>query len=85
MILNNLSGTVWDVIAVINYVCRVTVFKGYLSFKGGGLQYIMYIYIHNYMYTCVCDKPLACQKQNDIILIFLPQTKREEQLVILAR
>lgn len=27
-------------------VCRVTVFKGYLSFKGGGLQYIC-IYIHN--------------------------------------
>lgn len=69
----------------IMYVGLQYYFKGYLSFKGGGLQYIMYIYIHNYMYTCVCDKPLACQKQNDIILIFLPKTKREEQLLILAR
>ena len=34
---------------------------------------------------CVSDKPLACQKQKDIILIFFPQTKREQQLVILAR
>ena len=34
---------------------------------------------------CVSDKPLACQKQNDIILLFFLQTKREEQLVILAR
>ena len=34
---------------------------------------------------CVSDKPLAGQKQNDIIVMFFPQTKREEQLVILAR
>ena len=34
---------------------------------------------------CVRDKPLAGQKQNDIILMFFPQTEREEQLVILAR
>ena len=34
---------------------------------------------------CVSDKPLAGQKQNDIFVMFFPQTKREEQLVILAR
>ena len=43
------------------------------------------IYIIICTHMCVSDKPLACQKQNDIILLFFPQTKREEQLVILAR
>ena len=30
---------------------------------------------------CVSDKPLAGQKQSDIIVMFFPQTKREEQFI----